>query len=236
MNAEAVWHDVECGRYEADLPLWRERAAGSEGVLDVGAGTGRVALDLAQAGHPVIALDLEPELLAVLSERAALAGVTIPTVAADASEFTLAEPVDLIVVPMQTLQLLDDRDGFFASARGALKRGGRLAAAIATGLEPFDGTIAPLPPPDLGLYDGYRFVSQPVAIRVEDGRYRLERVRHLIAPDGTSTAADDVITLHAVSPGELAEEAARHGLEAESLLHIPETAEHVGAEVVVFRG
>jgi hypothetical protein len=34
----------------------------------------------------------------------------------------------------------------------------------------------------------------------------------------------------------LAEEAAAHGLEAEQLRRIPETDEHVGAEVVVFRG
>ena len=41
-----VWHDVECGRYSADLALWRELAAREPGpVLDVGAGTGRVALD-----------------------------------------------------------------------------------------------------------------------------------------------------------------------------------------------
>ena len=33
----------------------------------------------------------------------------------------------------------------------------------------------------------------------------------------------------------LAEEGAPHGLEAEELRHIPETDEHVGAEVVVFR-
>ena len=36
-----IWHDVECGRYDADLPLWRELADdAAEGVLDVGAGTG----------------------------------------------------------------------------------------------------------------------------------------------------------------------------------------------------
>ena len=31
-----VWHDVECGGYRADLPLWRELAAAEAGpVLDV---------------------------------------------------------------------------------------------------------------------------------------------------------------------------------------------------------
>ena len=81
----AAWHDIECGRYEADLPLWKELATAAEhGVLDIGAGTGRVALRLADAGHDVTALDLEPELLEVLSQRATEAGFTIPTVAADA--------------------------------------------------------------------------------------------------------------------------------------------------------
>ena len=87
----AVWHDVECSRYEADLPLWRELAREApEGVLDVGAGTGRVALRLADAGHAVTALDLDPELLAVLEARAAEAGSAVTTVAADAADFTLA--------------------------------------------------------------------------------------------------------------------------------------------------
>ena len=41
-----------------------QRGAGP--VLDVGAGTGRVALALARAGHEVIALDADPELLGEL--------------------------------------------------------------------------------------------------------------------------------------------------------------------------
>ena len=42
-----VWQDVECASYDADLPLWRELAAAAAGpVLDLGCGTGRVALDL----------------------------------------------------------------------------------------------------------------------------------------------------------------------------------------------
>ncbi len=62
MSAESdiVWHDVECGSYYVDLPFWRELAAAEAGpILDVGAGTGRVALDLAAHGHEVVALDID---------------------------------------------------------------------------------------------------------------------------------------------------------------------------------
>src|SRR6476659_2512673 len=114
---DVIWHDVECGRYDADLPLWRELAANAtEGVLDVGAGTGRVALRLAEAGHAVTALDLDPELLETLRERAAQAGVEVATITADAADFTVARPVGLVAVPMQTIQLLPERAGFFAAA------------------------------------------------------------------------------------------------------------------------
>jgi SAM-dependent methyltransferase len=228
-----MWHEVECGRYAADLALWDELArATPDGVLDVGAGTGRVALPLARAGHAVTALDLDAELLAVLTERAD--DVYVPTLVADAQDFALDAPVGLVIVPMQTLQLLADRAAFFACARRALVPGGRLAAAIATDLEAFEAAEH-LPLPDVGRIEGWTFVSQPVAIRVEPGRYRIERIREIVAPDGERERSDDVIELAAVSPGQLAEEAAAHGLEAEDLRRIPETDEHVGAEVVVFR-
>jgi ubiquinone/menaquinone biosynthesis C-methylase UbiE len=82
----AIWHDVECGAYLADLDLWEELAADGGGrVLDVGAGTGRVALHLARAGHEVTALDRDPQLLRVLEQRAA--GLPVRTVVGDAAGF-----------------------------------------------------------------------------------------------------------------------------------------------------
>jgi SAM-dependent methyltransferase len=235
MNPDVVWHDVECGHYAIDLPLWEELAADAPGgVLDVGAGTGRVALPLARAGHAVTALDVDAALLAELSARAAAEDLAIETLVADAESFALPRAVSLVVVPMQTIQLLSDRGAFFASAKRALAPGGRVAIAIATGLEAFDGGIA-LPYPDLGEVGGYRFVSQPVAIRLLDDGVRIERVRQLIHPDGTRESSDDAVHLATVSPGVLAEEAAAHGLEAQELRHIPETPDHVGSEVVVFR-
>jgi len=231
----AVWHDVECGRYEADLPLWKELSQNAERVLDIGAGTGRVALRLAEDGHDVTALDLERGLLQVLEERARAAGVTVSTITADASSFAVERQFDLIIVPMQTVQLLPARPGFFASARRALTPGGRLAIAIATELEPYDG-VPPLPPPDIGHDDGWTYISQPIAIRVDEDKASIERVRQRVGPDDARITTEDLIELFVVTAGELAEEAAEHGLEAEELRHIPETLEHVASQVVLFRG
>lgn len=232
---DVMWHDVECGRYDADLPLWHELAAQADhGVLDVGAGTGRVALKLAEAGHQVTALDLDPALLQTLTERARAAGVEVATIAADAADFNVPEPVGLVAVPMQTIQLLPERKGFFAAAKRAVVPGGRVAVAIATDLEPYDGS-PPLPTPDLGQADGWTYISQPIAIRVNDDHVLIERIRQMVGPDGERATFDDVIRLQIVTPGRLAEEAAEHGLEAEELRHIPETPEHVASQVVVFR-
>ena len=87
-DMKTIWHDLECGGYVEDLEVWRGLARRQGGpVLDVGAGTGRVTLDLARAGYAVTALDVCDELLATLRERAA--GLDVATVAADARSFAL---------------------------------------------------------------------------------------------------------------------------------------------------
>ena len=44
---EAIWLEVECGAYAADLALWSELAREAAGpVLELGCGTGRVAVHL----------------------------------------------------------------------------------------------------------------------------------------------------------------------------------------------
>jgi SAM-dependent methyltransferase len=229
-----VWHDVECGSYTADLALWEELAAAAGGpVLDVGAGTGRVALHLARAGFSVTALDVDGELLAELERRAGDAGLDIPTVVADAADFDVSG-FALVAVPMQTIQLLPDRAGFFASARRALAPRGLVALAIATDLETFEGRH--LPDPDVLLHRGTRFVSQPTAVREVPGATRIERVRQTIGPDGERSSARDAIELAALSVAALEAEGVAAGLRPERARTIAPTEEHVGSEVVLLRG
>ncbi len=226
MKPGVAWHDVECHGYAEDLPLWLALAEREGGpILDVGAGTGRVAIRLAEAGHAVTALDLDAELLAELERRAP----GVPTVVADAHAFALG-PFALVIVPMQTLQLLDDRAGFWRSARASLRPGGLVAVAIADELVPFDDPDF-LPEPDVGEWDGVRYVSQPVAVRVDAERARIERVRQI----ADEAPQDDVIELAVVTAPGLAAEARAAGLTPVPGERIPATDEHVGSSVVMAR-
>jgi SAM-dependent methyltransferase len=235
----AIWHDVECGAYREDLPLWR-RLAGEHGdpVLDIGAGTGRVALDLLRLGFRVTALDSEGSLLAVLSERAQ--ELPVSTVEADAREFALGARFPLILVPMQTVQLLGGRLGrasFLHCAREHLLPGGVLAIAIAEELEPFEVSAGdPYPLPDIRELDGVVYASRPVAIRSQPDGFVLERLRETVTSTGARTIREDVIKLDRVTATELEREAVAAGLLPAARAVVAATDEYVASNVVMLRG
>ncbi len=58
------------GDRQHDLPFYLDLASERQGpILDVGIGTGRVALALARRGHEVVGIDSSPDMLAALAER-----------------------------------------------------------------------------------------------------------------------------------------------------------------------
>src|SRR5919202_385366 len=132
---EAVWHDVECGSYNADLDLWRELADAAGGpLLDIGCGTGRVALDLAERGHDVTAVDSSPALVRALAARARERGLRVRAEVADARALAFGARFALAIAPMQVVQLLDGPEGraaMLAALRLHLRAGGVLALALA---------------------------------------------------------------------------------------------------------
>jgi SAM-dependent methyltransferase len=243
--AGVVWHDVECGSYGADLPLWRALAEDADpgrdsgAILEVGSGTGRVALDLLRAGHGVTALDVDDQLLHALRERAP--GGPLETVCADARTFELGRrDFALCLVPMQTVQLLGgsaERIAFLRRAHAHLRRGGLLACAIVTELAPFDCAAGDVgPSADVGRSDGELYVSRAVRVSVRMRSILIEREREILTARQAVRASErDVIELARVSVAQLAQEGAKAGFTPTPARSIAATEEHVGSAVVMLR-
>lgn len=231
-----IWHDVECGAYVEDLELWRSLAERhGDPLLDVGAGTGRTALDLARRGHRVMALDRDPVLIAELRDRAE--GLELEAVVADARSFEIGREFALILMPMQTIQLLGGPEGraaFLHRALAHLRPGGALAVAISSQLEPYevlDGGPAPLP--DVLELDGVLYASQPVAVREDRDGFVLHRRRETVSAAGERSVEDNEIRLDRLTPDGLEREARAAGFSSASHSAVPATADHVGSEVVI---
>jgi SAM-dependent methyltransferase len=235
-SAVAIWHDLECGGYAEDLPLWRALAGETGGaVLDVGAGTGRVTLDLARHGIEVLGLDVDAALVDELARRAT--GLPVRAVAADARELAVADRFGLIVVPMQTLQLLGGtagRTAFLRAAHDHLAPGGLLAAALADAMDCFDDEHDLLPPPDECELGGARYSSQLVEVADEGDRAALHRIREIVRA-GRHEFDESVVRLDRVDPSTVEAEAAALGFAIEPVRTVPETEAYLGATVVMLR-
>lgn len=238
----AIWHDVECASYDADLPLWRELAeatAGGAAVLDLGCGTGRVALDLASRGHDVTGLDCEPSFAAALATRARARGLRVRAEVADARSFSLpGQTFALAIAPMQVAQLLggpDGRAGMLASARRHLSPGGILAVALADPFDGIDDAGEALPPlPDVREEDGWVYSSTPVAVREESEATAIDRLRQAVSPAGDLAESMATILLDRVEADQFeAEASAAGGYRVRERRHAPATTDYVGSIVVV---
>jgi SAM-dependent methyltransferase len=234
-----VWHDVENGGYDADLPIWRELAQEAHGpVLDLGAGTGRVALDLAEAGHDVTALDSDAALLDELARRAGERGLRIECVRADARRLDQSGRFGLVIAPMQFVQILGGpsaRAGLLAGAAGCLHPGGIFAAAISNLDEAVAAEDAAPPLPDVGERGGWIYSSLPLDVRPEPGGVAVEWLRQKVSPAGTLTEERHTEMLDSLDPGQLEREAAAAGLSPESRHEVSQTEAYIGSTVVVCR-
>jgi SAM-dependent methyltransferase len=234
-STPVAWHDVENGSYNADLFLWRELADAADGpILDLGAGTGRVAADLAARGHEVVALDSDEHMLAALAER--VEGVT--TVTADARNFDLGVAFSLALAPMQLAQILGGPDGRIAMlerVHAHLSPGGTFGAALTDLHEVILDETASPPLPDMLERDGWVFSSQPVALAANDDGLTVERRRQAVSPDGEIEETMATIAFDFVSTARFEAEAREVGLEPVERRTIPETLDHFGSTVVICR-
>jgi len=235
-DPRVIWHDVECGGYEADLPLWEELVAQHGGpVLELGCGTGRVVLHLARVtGKLVIGLESDDELVGAVWRRNK--GLEADAEFADVRAFDIGERFKLALAPMQLIQLLPervDRVCCLSCLADNLPPGGLAAFAIVEEVpSPPPGQVAP-PVPDVKEVDGSVYSSLPFPPEIRGGEIVLCRLRQIVAPDGTISEETDEVVLQQLSAETLEEEATEMGLVPVGRRQIPATDAHVGSTVVL---
>lgn len=233
-GSAAIWHDAENGAYSADLALWEELADETGGpVLDLGCGTGRVALHLARRGHETIGLDLEPALVAALVDRAR--GLPLQAVVGNARRFELDRDVALALGPMQLMQLLagsEERVECFSCIASNLSPDGRIAMAIVERLPP--EAEGPPPLPDVREVDGWVYSSLPLDAVDIGEEIVILRLRQIVSPSGEFSEEESEIRIRTLSADELEREGIEAGLTPLARRAIAPTDLHVGSTVVLF--
>jgi len=248
LELPALWQDVECGSYSADLPLWRELVASAaiaagrpSRLLELGSGTGRVSLALAGRDCVAVALESDPRLVAALRSRASERQLPVRTLVADARSFELDERFDLVLAPMQLAQLLlssKERRAMLRCIAQHLALGGRAALALLEPEEDWGAGAGSLPIPDmLEKDDGWVYSSQPRSVRrVDAGRsLQLDRIRAVVSPGGEQVEILWSERLALFGPEDLEGDARLAGLVPEPRRAVPATSDHVASTVVVLR-
>ncbi len=119
-----------------DVGFYLEEARRSGGpVVELGVGTGRVAVPLGADGIHVIGVDSSRAMLDVCAARAALAGVTLDLRVGDLRDPPVSERVPLVICPFRSLLHMhtdEDRLGVLGAAYNLLVPGGRFVFDVFT--------------------------------------------------------------------------------------------------------
>ena len=100
-------------------------------MVELGVGNGRIAIEAAKQGKPIIGVDYSAEMLKLCREQAEAASVAhlLTLIQADFRDFVLPEPAQLIAIPFHTighLVTLDDKRAGLRHIYSQLAPGGQL--------------------------------------------------------------------------------------------------------------
>jgi SAM-dependent methyltransferase len=119
-----------------DVDFYVGEAVRSGGpVLELGVGTGRIAVPIAQAGVRVVGVDSSEGMLAVAHEHADEAGVALDLRLGDLRDPPVDEQFALVVIPFRTLLHMRtdaDRRAALRAVRSHLRDGGRFIFDVFT--------------------------------------------------------------------------------------------------------
>lgn len=128
-------YDRRYAGYTADIPFYAEEAKRTGGpALELGCGTGRVLIPVAEAGAEVVGLDSSPAMLSKLRDK--LLGLPeevrarIRVLEGDMRDFDLGQQFGLIYIPFRAflhLMTVNEQKAALGCIHRHLRDGGRLA-------------------------------------------------------------------------------------------------------------
>ena len=135
-DAIAELYDPWSASVVEDVAFYLEEARRAGGpVVELGVGTGRIAVPIAADGIRVIGVDSSRGMLDVCARRAALAGVELDLRVGDVREPPVSERVPLVICPFRSLLHMhteEDRRRALDSVRGLLVENGRFVFDVFT--------------------------------------------------------------------------------------------------------
>jgi SAM-dependent methyltransferase len=138
MNLDLIaqYYDLLYGNLEEDLPMWETLTKDVNGpILEVGCGTGRILLQLAQAGHTLTGLDLSKVALSAAQAKIEAAGLTrhVTLHQTDMRYFDLSpQSFALAFIPLNTLMhchTIDDQLATLQAVHSHLQPGSKTGPA-----------------------------------------------------------------------------------------------------------
>ena len=205
---------------ERDVPfLLDQLGAEPLDILELACGTGRATIPLAEAGHRVVGIDVDPAMLQQAEVKRDAVGLSIELIEADALTLNLARQFDRVVLLFNTLlafTTIEKQDALLEAIKNHLRPGGRfwvdiffpnlplLAEGHADGIEPHVFYA-----PTLG-----RSVFRETEVR-QDLADQIQHVTyHYLWHDdaGEECRAENAFDLTWMFPRELSLLLARHGL------------------------
>jgi ubiquinone/menaquinone biosynthesis C-methylase UbiE len=142
----APFYDLDLEGYDADVSWYRQLAEqfGSP-VLELGCGTGRVAVALAADGVEVVGVDVSESMLAIARERSTAASPS--WVEADLRTLALGREFPLVLVPLGGLQHMEELEDLVAAFEAIARHLAPGGSAIVDVEAPLPDDFTPGPQP-----------------------------------------------------------------------------------------
>jgi SAM-dependent methyltransferase len=214
-----AWQRAEFGSYVADLDLWHELADAGGSVLELGAGAGRVTLDLARRGHSLFAVERDPSLVFYLRRRKAAEQLSVLILRGDVGELRELWPhpasgPSSVAAPLHLIQQIDPerRPTLLSTLAELCPTEALIGLTLVDEHSLFEGGIEGGSVPDMVELDGWVYSSEPLWVQVSEETITVRRLRQRVSPGGEieRSVHDDV--LHRLDPATLEAEADVAGL------------------------